>query len=705
MNGARSNFMRKGYLLTALAAAVLLAASSGTALAQVTVTGPAMNTVNEGDTVTLNVSVKGYIPAAPNADNAHPADEASLTVGVPTGAAGVAPVTQGEIDTANAGSDISANQRKLSVTFNIPMNATTSRVAFSATGTLSVVTTHDNDAEDEFFNWGNYTFEAGGLTSDDPAEGTQATPLAQGTGDDAPPTSFTIDDDETQTYALAVSPASQKPTEGTGVTVSLSAMPAHVQGSASLTVNIDKPAPAYLLSGPNLANNQVTIGQGGQVSETLTVTQADPDGNRESDTVTLTVYSGQAGGGVLEASLPITIADLHALPAVTAMVVDEDGDALDPQPEYVAEGESVMLKVMVVNDEGKPSTAIEDLKVELSPSGSADARDYRLSTQTLEIASGMGESGAVTLMAEMDEDVGMESLVLSATVSGEMANGTETSTSEGVLSLGIMDNTEKKIEPKATDADYQGIMDAIAAGAGDEGLNPGETVTLMTSDLFDVMEGYTASYGVSVEGDSVSASASGEMVTIDAMMAGESKITVTGTASMASSSLKPSQTTSNVASLTFPVMVVDKALVVTLEMPGNVMEGNIVEGMSYEIGVMANRMVTEAEGSVEVMIMRDRAESDADDSDFTVSSATIMAGYDSATAELMVTEDNMPDGGTDDNMGEQLVLYGMAGDMETNALTFTIWDQAVPTLPLIGQLLLALFLMAGGARLYRRRQG
>ena len=34
MNGARSTYMRKGYLLTALAAAVLLAASSGTAYAQ-----------------------------------------------------------------------------------------------------------------------------------------------------------------------------------------------------------------------------------------------------------------------------------------------------------------------------------------------------------------------------------------------------------------------------------------------------------------------------------------------------------------------------------------------------------------------------------------------------------------------------------------------------------------------------------------------
>ena len=34
-----------------------------------------------------------------------------------------------------------------------------------------------------------------------------------------------------------------------------------------------------------------------------------------------------------------------------------------------------------------------------------------------------------------------------------------------------------------------------------------------------------------------------------------------------------------------------------------------------------------------------------------------------------------------------------------------IGSTAVPALPLVGQLLLALFLMAGGARLYRRRQG
>ena len=81
-----------------------------------------------------------------------------------------------------------------------------------------------------------------------------------------------------------------------------------------------------------------------------------------------------------------------------------------------------------------------------------------------------------------------------------------------------------------------------------------------------------------------------------------------------------------------------------------------------------------------------------------------MAGYDSAEAELMVTEDMADDAGHD--AGEVLVLYGAYGDDgETNDLMFTIWDAAVPALPLIGQLVLALFLALGGARLYRRRQG
>ena len=49
MNGVRSIFMRKGYLMTALLAAVLLAASSGTAWAQQLVTNDSV-TCSESST-------------------------------------------------------------------------------------------------------------------------------------------------------------------------------------------------------------------------------------------------------------------------------------------------------------------------------------------------------------------------------------------------------------------------------------------------------------------------------------------------------------------------------------------------------------------------------------------------------------------------------------------------------------------------------
>ena len=579
MNGARSIFMRKGYLLTALAAIVLLAVPAS---AQVTVTGPAMNTVTEGGTATYTVQVKGYVPA--NTEN--PAD-VMVDLGVFTGA-GTGGATDGEPG------DLSTNLGTPDITFELPANASmTDAAAFSATGSISVYTTQDVDAEDERFTF-VVKMTAGDL--DDDAAGAPATLAAD------EPTMLIIDDDETQTYVLAVSPATQKPTEGTPVTVSLSAVPEHDNGSETLTVNIDKPAPAYTLTG--LVDNEVEIGgprsgANGMGTATLTVNQANPDGNRASDTVTLTAYSGRAGASKLAATLAITLADLNALPAVTAMVVGEDGKALDPQPESVTEGESVMIKVMVLTAEGEPGTAAEALKVELVPSGSADARDYALSTQTLDIASDGGESSPVTLMAELDEDVGKESLMFDAVVSGESANGTETSTSDGVLSLYIEDATATKINTQDEADAYPKIRAALGKDPTNTEMNTGDTGTIMTSDLFDVMDGYMASYGVSVEGDSASASASGESVTINALMAGEAKITVTGTASMSTTSLIPTQTVSNVAELTFPVMVVDTELVVTT-LSAEPME--IEAGGTTMITATANRAVTAGDGDVEIAL-------------------------------------------------------------------------------------------------------
>ena len=46
-----------------------------------------------------------------------------------------------------------------------------------------------------------------------------------------------------------------------------------------------------------------------------------------------------------------------------------------------------------------------------------------------------------------------------------------------------------------------------------------------------------------------------------------------------------------------------------------------------------------------------------------------------------MTTDDLPDGGTGTNRGETLVLFGSVGGTEMGELTFTIWDAAVPALP------------------------
>ena len=125
---------------------------------------------------------------------------------------------------------------------------------------------------------------------------------------------------------------------------------------------------------------------------------------------------------------------------------------------------------------------------------------------------------------------------------------------------------------------------------------------------------------------------------------------------------------------------------------------NLVEGSEYELTVTAEPAVPM---DTEVMIMRDRANSDADEDDYTVEPIMIMAGETSGSTMLMVTEDNMDDSGH--ASPEMLTLFGMVGNMQTNSVSVYLWDMAVPALPIIAQLLLAAFLAIGGYRRYLRR--
>ncbi|MCY4509510.1 MAG: hypothetical protein OXG35_21480, partial [Acidobacteria bacterium] len=148
---------------------------------------------------------------------------------------------------------------------------------------------------------------------------------------------------------------------------------------------------------------------------------------------------------------------------------------------------------------------------------------------------------------------------------------------------------------------------------------------------------------------------------------------------------------------TVKVSITDNDVVSALTLSGP-MDTNLVEGEEYELTVTADPAV---QVDTEVMIMRDRGASDADDADFTVASVMLSAGDASGTTMLMVTDDGMNDSGH--GMPEVLVLYGMANGESTNSLTFNIWDAAVPALPVIAQLLLAAFLAIGGYRRYLRR--
>ena len=106
------------------------------------------------------------------------------------------------------------------------------------------------------------------------------------------------------------------------------------------------------------------------------------------------------------------------------------------------------------------------------PTGTADSADYTL-VGTFAIDMGAEMSNAVELEVRSDEDVGMESLMFDAVVSGDSANGPGTRTSAAVLSLYIEDETAKKITPKSSEADYDSAHGRDCGGGRRRRREPG----------------------------------------------------------------------------------------------------------------------------------------------------------------------------------------------------------------------------------------
>ena len=691
MNGSKSTFMRTGYWLTALAALVLLAASPGTAQAQtvridsVTVSP---STVGEGEEATA--TVRFTLTAG---DTAVTDDNEEVTVGFTWSVTGLgdSPAAADADDASFLGLDGSDAEE---VTVDIPASIA-ANASRTFTATYSFRTRNDLDAE-------NGQYKVGAVLGDWGSATDITTPVLS--------SKATIEDDELQTYTLSIPQDAKGAIKegGAGEVVTLLADPgrsaAETVPDFTVVYELGGRVSDFASNGSGITVAELTTTSPGAEARASigTIARSSADKNRVDDTLTLKLYSGGVGDSDLVTELAITVEDIHKLAApdhITAVAENEDGDKVT---EIVEGGDPIYLTVTV--DRGasatRDTTTTEELTVDLRASaGQAGDFDVEPSRVTLAEKASRGKSSSdveIKLTALKDQDVGPEDLVLQLVVAGSNSD-LGPGTSIGTFTIPIMDETAKKVAPQSEADAYPKIMAAMEAGAGEDGLNPGESFMVMTADLFTVTEGYEASYKASVDGEAVSISASSEKLTVEAKSAGTAKVTVTATATMPGSSFIPEQTVSDVAHITFPVTVVDTPLSVMVT--ADPME--IEEGGTSMIIATASRAIEAGDGAVEIDLIV------VGDATLAADSIMIAAGDMSGYTMLTAT--------ADDDMDDEMVVVVASGSGITTSMqvevavtdtTEPVVPEPVPALPLLGQLLLGLGLLGGGARhLYRRRQG
>ena len=426
----------------------------------------------------------------------------------------------------------------------------------------------------------------------------------------------------------------------------------------------------------------------------ITLEPPNNDGNRIDDTITVRgVIEGTRTDLPGLAPLEITFKDRHALPAadkITAQAYEDNGRGTrtTKTTDSVTEGGDP-VHVRVTIDRGTNGYPMgEILQVRPAAASSAQSVDFRLEDLPVEIAADTDkQTGDFQLFALADNDIGDETLTLNLVTTGKtVANGTGNVV--GTFSIEIVDATEAQVEPKAAAAVETAVMGAM----GSAPLNPGGDFMVDASELFTYdASAVDVTYTAAVEGDAASVSTSGDMVTVLARKPGDATVTVTAHATTrASSAVSTSQTVANTASVSFDVTVVLADLKVTLSQPEDM---NITEGASVMLTATANRAVT-----ADMTVRLNPTGGTASRDDYSVENITIEEGETEGTTMLMATTDDMAE------RSETLELTAYLGADEIGMLEFTIWDAAVPALPVIAQLLLAAFLAIGGYRRYLRRR-
>ncbi len=669
---------------------VVFALVAGHAAAQVKVTVP--KTVDEGGRLRISVSADIRVPASGAAD--------TMTIAASVTARDAADGTPGIVDAskmltvAEAGDFTAVGN----VVLHTPRNTNTANHhETTVSGMIELQMQSDPDAEDEGIVVA-LTLTAPTTTTVQNKGGADLALMVPSGGNGERQTDGTVDanvtisDTDDQMFVWSnVKPA--KPNEGGDIMVTLTPKPTPEQLSYATVLSVDHGDYSVSPASYTFSADDAGTADDDETMQEFTISPPNPDGDRDMDTIMVSAFVAGSSTARVEPQ-KIEVADIHGLPmadkiSTKVYMSDEDGKKDDDNEAMsVMEGAELPVHVTVTADRGTTGYPTGE-KLKVTVMGAAgQGRDYRVEPTTIEIASGTGEkSETFKLWALEDEDIGAEELMLTLKVMGA---DDKKGSGEVMVPFSIMieDATQPWVSVK--DDAYDAIMMAL----GEDPLNPGAEVMIMTDDLFmHDADMYSVSFGASVEGGAVSASSSGEAVTIMAMEAGEGKVTVTATATPMASGLVVTQDRANVAQVTFPVMVELADLMITLEGPEDM---NLVEGMSYEIKAMANRAV-----EMDTMVELVQTDGTASPSDYEVENITIMAGEMMGSTMLMVAADEMMESA--DNMAEMLTLEGRSGAMKTNSLSFYLWDAAVPALPIIAQLLLAAFLAIGGYRRYLRR--
>ena len=595
---------------------VVFALGAGSAAAQVTIKAP--KTVDEAGRLRITVTAKVSVAAG--------ADATTVTV--------TATVSSGEGDDSKLLTVAEGDADYSTVTaaeIRVPANthATEAAEHDELTGTIIVQTLPDLDAEDEAIV---VTVTNGDITHDsDVTDEGAGVDLTVGEDDSV---DVTINDTDEQVFEWD---EPDKPKEGSDIVVKLTADPAPVNLTHSVPLSIDA-------AGYTLQETTASLAEGAPTA-TITIDPPDSDGDRDDDEITLRALKAGTTSDLID-PLTIDVADIHKLPAddkITAQAFQDDGKGKKTKNEAMSVmegGDPVHVTITVDRgDDNYPSG--EKLKVEVLAADSAQGLDYRVDKDEFDLPAEKGEQSMdIKLWARDDDDVGEEELVLNLVVSGaDDDNGP--GQSMGMFSIAIEDVTTPLVWVK------DGAYDAIKAqrGEDDEPLNPGDSFSVMTSDLFGHAETVNVSYGTAVEGGSVSASSSGDSVMVTATEAGSSKVTVTATATPMSDSLIITQDRKNVAQVAFPVDVVltDLSVTVTAD-PMEIMEG----GMST-ITATANRMVSASDDGVEITL------DVVGDGMLSADSIMIAPGMMSGSATLTATED-------DDDYMDETVTVVAAGD-------------------------------------------